>query len=102
MKIKSIPIIINLLIVSLMAFTFDSFGQEDISIYGVVRDHSDNKKIPNVDIVVFENGKKLFTKKTNLNGKYDFVLEFNKTYKIEYIYPLLCNEVFNYQCNRCP
>lgn len=87
MKIKSIPIIINLLIVSLMAFTFDSFGQEDISIYGVVRDHSDNKKIPNVDIVVFENGKKLFTKKTNLNGKYDFVLEFNKTYKIEYIYP---------------
>ena len=87
MKIKYSSIVINLLIVILMAVTFDSFGQEDISIYGVVRDHSDNKKIPNVDIIVFENGKRAFSKKTNLNGKYDFVLEFNKSYKIEYIYP---------------
>ena len=87
MKIKFISIIINLLIVNLMAVTFDSFGQEDISIYGVVRDHNDNKKIPNVDIIIYENGKRIFSKKTNLNGKYDFVLEFNKSYRIDYIYP---------------
>lgn len=87
MKIKFSAIVINLLIVTLMAVNFDSFGQEDISIYGVVRDHNDNKKIPNVDIIIYENGKRAFSKKTNLNGKYDFVLEFNKSYRIDYIYP---------------
>ena len=87
MKTKYSSITINLLIVMLMTLTLNSFGQEDISIYGVVRDHNDNKKIPNVDIIIYENGKKLFSKKTNLNGKYDFVLEFNKSYRIDYIYP---------------
>jgi tetratricopeptide (TPR) repeat protein len=85
---KNFGYIVGVLAVILIAITIDVSGQgDDISIYGVVRDHSDNKKIANVDIFVYEDGKKIFDRKTNLNGKYEFVLDFNRTYKIVYNYP---------------
>jgi len=71
----------------LLAISLTTFGQDDISIYGVVRDHFDNKKMPNVDIAIYADGKTLFQKKTNLNGKYEFILDFNHLYRIVYTFP---------------
>lgn len=85
---KNIRYIVGVLMVILITVSIDAIAQsDDISLYGVVRDHADNKKIPNVDIIVYENGSKIFDRKTNLNGKYDFVLDFDKFYKIVYNYP---------------
>jgi len=80
--------IVGVIVAILISLTIDVTGQsDDISLYGVVRDHADNKKIPNVDILIYENGNKIFERKTSLNGKYDFVLDFDKYYKIVYNYP---------------
>lgn len=76
-----------LVVLVAMMLPLSLFGQDDISIYGVVRDHSEKNKIANVTIVVFENDKKIFERKSNLAGKYEFVLEYDKSYRIEYNYP---------------
>jgi tetratricopeptide (TPR) repeat protein len=87
MKTRSILRTSMLSFLIALLFPFNLLAQDDISIYGVVRDYNDKQKIPNVTISVFENGKKIFERKSNLSGKYDFILEFDKLYRIEYSYP---------------
>jgi hypothetical protein len=100
---KNFGYIVGILTVILIAITIDVSGQgDDISIYGVVRDHSDNKKIANVDILIYENGKKIFERKTNLNGKYEFVLGFNSNYKIIYNYPNYVSKYLTIDANDIP
>ena len=62
-------------------------AQNDVSIFGVVRDHDDNKKISGVSIEVKQDGNKYNTLSSNASGKYEFVISFDHDYEIIYTYP---------------
>ncbi len=63
------------------------FGQNYVSIFGVVRDHDDNKKIAGVEIVIFQDDAKYSSMTSNASGKYEFTISFDHLYKIVYSYP---------------
>jgi len=63
------------------------FGQNDVSIFGVVRDHDDNKKISGVDIIIFQDDVKFSSLTSNASGKYEFTISFDHLYRIVYSYP---------------
>jgi tetratricopeptide (TPR) repeat protein len=62
-------------------------AQSDVSIFGVVRDHGDNKKISGVTITIYQDGVKFNTEKSNSSGKYEFIIGFEHEYKIVYTFP---------------
>ena len=57
---------------------------DNIYIHGVVKEHFDDQLISRVKITVFGDGEKTHAQKTDLKGRYKFVLDFGKFYRIEY------------------
>lgn len=77
----------HILLIFVLLASFSAFSQNDVSIFGVVRDHSNNKKISGVEITIYQDGTNYSTHKSNSSGKYEFVIGFEHEYKIVYTYP---------------
>jgi hypothetical protein len=75
------------LLLFLVSLSSAAIAQSDVSIFGVVRDHDDSKKISGVKINILEDNVNYNSVSSNSSGKYEFVIGFDHVYKIIYTYP---------------
>lgn len=80
MKIRTT--IISLLAV--LCLHISALAQDDIYVYGTVKDYVSAKKLPDIKITIFKNGAKIQEVVTGANGKYEFNLDFGADYKMVY------------------
>lgn len=59
-------------------------AQEELYIFGVVKDYANSSKLENVKITAYHNGTKVDEYTTRPNGKYEFFLDLGKEYDLEF------------------
>lgn len=91
----------NLILLALL-LSLQSVAQNDVYIFGVVREAEFHKKVPGVSISIFQDGVKFNTVKTNSNGKYELVLNFDHEYKVVYSYPTLVTKFLTFNLKNVP
>lgn len=73
-----------LLIGTLLAFGAKGYTQGELYIFGVVKDYTDGKRLGDITISAWENGRKVDTYVTSGNGKYEFFLDLGREYEVKF------------------
>ncbi len=82
--------------------SYSGFSQDDVYIFGVVREAEFRKKVSGVEITVYKDGNKYNTVNTNSSGKYELILNFEHNYKVVYSYPGLVSKFLTFNLKDIP
>lgn len=70
-----------------LVFVLSMFGQDNVFVYGSMKDLSTARKIPNGMVVVYKNGGKLTEIAANGSGKFEVNLDYSAEYKLQWEAP---------------
>lgn len=86
----------------LLLGNISGFSQEDVLIFGAVRESELHKKVAGVTITIYQDGTKYNTIKTNSSGKYELILNFDHDYKVVYSYPEYATKFLTFNLKDIP